>query len=60
MPELKVECPYCGEKTGTGKAVESEKFLRAIRIQGARTDCENCGKAITWNKGDVVNKDDLA
>ncbi|MCF7876572.1 hypothetical protein K9M06_05900 [Candidatus Bipolaricaulota bacterium] len=59
MPELNVECPHCGEETGTSKVVESKKFFRAIRIQEATTNCENCGKTITWGEKDVINEDDL-
>ena len=60
MPELKVECPKCGEETGTNRSIESQKFFQAMGTSEQTTKCDNCGDEVAWTKGDVINKDSLS
>lgn len=58
MTELKVDCPNCGEKVGTGMDMDEEQFEKAL-LTGSNTECPNCGENISWGKKEVVNKDEL-
>ena len=62
MPELKIKCPYCNRITGTGFTLGEGAEFDANLYRNNRSQCknQNCGKMITWDGEDVVNREDFA
>ena len=59
MPELKIKCPHCGEITGTRISLgEGAKFVPE-NYRRNQSKCQHCGRMITWDGEDVVNKEEF-
>jgi len=57
MAELKVKCPNCERRVGTGIAMKGKKSFESSTLRNNSTKCPYCEETITWDKKDVVNKD---
>lgn len=59
MPELKIRCPYCNSIIGTGISLGKGTKFNPNSFRQNSTQCPNCGKFVTWNGIDVINKEDF-
>ena len=60
MPELKIKCPHCDMITGTGMGLGEGSKFNPNMFQDNQTHCKTCGRMVSWDGKDVINKEDFA